>query len=347
MSDTTPNSFASDNVTPACAEVLQAIVTANAGIQMSYGSDEYSCRLKDKLSEVFETDLEVFPTVTGTASNALALAALTPSYGKIYCHELAHINTDECGAPEHFTGGAKLIDMQGDHGKISAQTLQENIYGRGNVHHAQPATVSITQACESGCVYQLDEITAISETAHAHGLNLHMDGARFANALVSLDVSPATMTWKSGVDVLSFGGTKNGCLAAEVVIFFNTELVKDFAYLHKRSGQLLSKMRFVAAQLEAYLSNDVWLRNARHANAMAKQLSHGLARIPSIELAYPTQSNEVFAHIPQPTIESLNNEGFALNVEELDGSAIRFVTAWNTDVADINRLLSSILKVTP
>ena len=209
---------------------------------------------------------------------------MTPSYGNIYCHKMSHINTDECGAPEFYTGGGKLIPLTGIMGKITAEELQQSIGGKGIVHHTQPSSVSITQVCETGEVYQLDEIKKIAEVTHKHNLNLHMDGARFANALVSLDVTPAEMTWKSGVDVLSFGATKNGCLAAEAIIFFKRELVGDIAFLMKRAGHLLSKMRFVSAQLDAYISNDVWLRNAKHANAMGKKLSEGLSKIMTLKL---------------------------------------------------------------
>lgn len=336
--------FASDNVTPACPEVMEAIVAANTGVAASYGDDRWSSRLKDKLCEVFETDVVVFPVVTGTASNALALSALTPPYGKIYCHELSHINTDECAAPEFFTGGAKLIALRGEGGKISANRLGSAIRGRDNVHLAQPAAVSVTQACETGTVYRFDEISAIAETAHGQGLHVHMDGARFANALATLDVSPAEMTWKAGVDVLSFGGTKNGCFAAEAVVFFKPELATRMPYLHKRAGQLLSKMRFVAAQLEAYLSDDLWLRNARHANAMAGRLSEGLAALDGLELAYPTESNEVFARLSGALVKGLHDDGFEVNEGELDGSAARFVTAWNTNSNDVDGLLASLAR---
>jgi threonine aldolase len=334
--------FVSDNVTSACPEVIEAVVAANSGVAASYGNDSWSADLQARFSELFETDVVVFPAVTGTAANALALSALAPCYGKIFCHELSHVNTDECGAPEFFTGGAKLIPMRGDGGRISAEDRAGVIRGTGNVHNAQPAVVSVTQACETGTVYQLAEIAAIAETGHAHGLSIHMDGARFANAVVSLGVSPAQMTWQSGIDVLTFGGTKNGCLAAEAIVFFKPDMVKDFPYLHKRSGQLLSKMRFVSAQFEAYLCNDLWLRNALHANAMATRLSEGLSELPGIELAYPAQSNEVFVHLPRSTIEGLNREGFVVNEGELDGSAARFVTAWNTLPEDIEKLLSVI-----
>ena len=336
--------FASDNVTSACPEVMDAVIAANSGIAGSYGDDEWSLALKNRLSEIFETEVEVFLAVTGTASNALALSALAPVFGKIYCHELSHINTDECGAPELFTGGAKLIPMRSSNGRIDAIDLAETIRGSGNVHVTQPSVVSVTMSCETGTVYQLDEIKAISKIAHDNKMSMHMDGARFANALVSLDVSPAEMTWKSGVDVLTLGGTKNGCLAAEAVVFFKPEMVGNFPFLHKRSGQLLSKMRFISSQLEAYLTNDVWLRNARHANAMAKILSEGLNSFANIKLAYPTQSNEVFVHLPRDVIDYLNSAGYDINEEELDGKAVRFVTAWNSEVKDINDLLDTLAQ---
>jgi threonine aldolase len=336
--------FASDNVTSACPEVMDAVIAANSGIAGSYGDDEWSLALKNRLSEIFETEVEVFLAVTGTASNALALSALAPVFGKIYCHELSHINTDECGAPELFTGGAKLIPMRSSNGRIDAVDLAETIRGSGNVHVTQPSVVSVTMSCETGTVYQLDEIKAISKIAHDNKMSVHMDGARFANALVSLDVSPAEMTWKSGVDVLTLGGTKNGCLAAEAVVFFKPEMVGNFPFLHKRSGQLLSKMRFISSQLEAYLTDDVWLRNARHANAMAKILSEGLNSFANIKLAYPTQSNEVFVHLPRDVIDYLNSAGYDINEEELDGKAVRFVTAWNSEVKDINDLLDTLAQ---
>ena len=225
------------------------------------------------------------------------------------------------------------------------EELAENIGGTGIVHHTQPSVVSITQLCETGEVYQLDEIAALSETAHKHNLKMHMDGARFANALVSLDATPAEMTWKSGIDVLSFGATKNGCIAAEAIIFFKPELVGNLPFLMKRSGHLLSKMRFVSAQLEAYISNDIWLRNAKHANLMGKKLSEGLDANQNIELAYPTEANEVFAKFPKPIIEHLNSEGYKMNQEELDGKAVRLVAAWNTKESDVDQLLETISQI--
>ena len=334
--------FASDNVAGACPEVLDAIIKANEGDSTPYGNDLISTELQDKFSEIFEKEVIVFPTASGTAANALALATMTPSFGNVYCHKLSHINTDECGAPEFYTGGGKLVTLNGVKGKITAEELDQAISGKGIVHHTQPSSVSITQVCETGEVYQLDEIKKIAEVTHKHNLSIHMDGARFANALVSLNVTPAEMTWKSGIDVLSFGATKNGCIAAEAIVFFKKDLVGNVAYLMKRAGHLLSKMRFVSAQLDAYISNDVWLRNAKHANKMGKKLSDGLKDHSDINLAYPTEANEVFATFPRNKIDHLNSEGYQINEDEWDGKAVRLVAAWNTQDTDVDHLLNSL-----
>ena len=336
--------FASDNVTGACPEVLDAVIKANEGDSTPYGNDQISTELQDKFSEIFEKEVIVFPTASGTAANALALSTMTPSFGNIYCHKLSHINTDECGAPEFYTGGGKLVTLQGIKGKITANELDESVTGAGIVHHTQPSSVSITQVCETGEVYQLDEIKKISDVTHKHNLNMHMDGARFANALVSLDCSPAEMTWKSGIDVLSFGATKNGCIAAEAIIFFKKDLVGNVAFLMKRAGHLLSKMRFVSAQLDAYITNDVWIKNARHANKMGKRLSEGLNTHFDINLSYPTEANEIFATFPRNKIDNLNSEGYTINEDEWDGKAVRLVTAWNTNDNDVDEFLGILNK---
>ena len=334
--------FASDNVAGACPEVLDALMKANEGDSAPYGNDDYSKVLQEKFSEIFEKEVIVYPTASGTAANALALSTMTPVFGNIYCHKLAHINTDECGAPEFYTGGAKLIPLTGINGKITPEELEKNISGTGIVHHTQPSSVSITQVCETGEVYELDEIKKITDVANKHKLNTHMDGARFANALVALNCTPAEMTWKSGIDVLSFGATKNGCIAAEAIIFFKPELVGNISFLMKRAGHLLSKMRFVSAQLDAYISNDVWLKNAKQANEMGKKLSDGLVKHNSTKLAYPTQANEVFAKFPREMIEHLNSLGYKMNEDELDGQAVRLVAAWNTQNSDVESFLESI-----
>jgi len=335
--------FLSDNVTSACPEVMKAIFEANSGDANSYGDDDWSQRLGGRVSEVFEKEVLVFPVASGTASNALALACLTPTYGKVFCHQLSHINTDECNAPEFFSGGAKLVPIEGALGKIRPDDLAQAIRGAGNVHAAQPACVSIAQSCEAGTLYQVGEIAALAEVAKAQGLSFHMDGARFANGLVGLGVSPAEMTWRAGVDVLSLGGTKNGCLAAEAIVFFRPELAEAMPFLRKRAGHLLSKMRFISAQLEAYLSDDVWLRNARQANDMAARLSQGLAAIEGVSLAYPIQANEIFVELPDWAVSRLEKAGYEVNDQELDEQAPpRFVTAWNTQEDQIDSFIAAL-----
>ena len=336
--------FSSDNVTIACPEIMDALVKANSGNEDSYGDDKWSESLKKKMSDLFEKDVEVFTAVTGTAANSLALSALTPGFGNISCHEISHINVDECGAPEFFTGGAKLIALKGAGGKIKAEDLEKNVRGWGVVHNTQPATISITQACETGLVYQLDEILAISELAQNHKMKVHMDGARFANSVVTLKKTPAEITWKSGIDVLTFGGTKNGCLDAEAIVFFKPEHVGNFSFLHKRSGQLLSKMRFISAQLERYVTDDLWLKNAKHANSMAQVLSKELSNIDGVKLLYQTQSNEIFVNFSENIINNLKKNGYSTYQDELNNNSIRLVTAWNTTKDDIKKLLTIIKK---
>ena len=335
--------FASDNVSGACPEVLESIIKANNGIAPPYGNDEISGILQEKFSKIFEKDVVVYPTASGTASNALALSALSPVFGNIYCHKFSHINVDECGAPEFYTGGAKLVPLKGTDGKITPDELEKNIGGFGIVHHTQPSIVSITQATETGEVYTLDQIKKISDIAHKNKLKMHMDGARFANALVSLDVSPAEMTWKSGIDILSFGATKNGCIAAEAIVIFNKDLVGNLPFLLKRSGHLLSKMRFVSAQLDAYISNDVWLKNAKNANNMAKKLSDGLISTNQVKLEYPTEANEVFVKLPKKMVEHLNSEEYMMSDDELEGKTVRLVTAWNTKSNEVDEFLNTIV----
>tara|TARA_B100000242_G_scaffold122032_1_gene85754 strand:+ start:2546 stop:3571 length:1026 start_codon:yes stop_codon:yes gene_type:complete len=334
--------FASDNVTPACPEVMEAINQANIGNIESYGHDKWSKVLDNKFSELFEKDVKVFTAVTGTAANSLALSSITPSYGNIYCHKISHINVDECGAPEFFTGGAKLITIDGDDGKFNSDELKKNIRGSGVVHNTQPASVSITQSCETGVIYKLDEILKINQVAKENGMKIHMDGARFSNAIASLKKSPAEATWKLGIDVLTFGGTKNGCMDAEAIIFFNPSDVNNFQYLQKRSGQLLSKTRFLSSQLDAYITDGLWLRNATHANDMARKLSEKLSKINSFELTYPTESNEIFIKMPKNIQDHLNNEGYSAIPDDMFDGSVRFVTAWNTNLNDIENLINTI-----
>src|SRR4051812_45190578 len=304
--------FRSDNVAGAAPDILQAVIDANAGTATSYGADPYSERVEARLAEIFEKPVKAFAVATGTACNSLALAAITPAYGAILCHEEAHIQLDECGAPELFTGGAKLVPLPGASGKVMPDALRQMLDQtlNGDHHRVQPAALSVTQATEAGTCYRPAEIAALAEIARGRKMKVHMDGARFANAVAHLGVAPAEITWKAGVDVLSFGATKNGALGAEIVVFFDTALAELFAVRRKRGGQLLSKMRFVSAQLEAYFKGERWLDLPRHANAMASRLAQVLQRLPPAALIGPVEASEVFARLPQHVIAGLRAAGF-------------------------------------
>ena len=336
--------FCSDNATGVSPEIMAAIAAANCGAVMSYGDDEYTQRLQVKFSDLFETSVTVFPVATGSAANALAIAVMTPPYGAVYCHAESHINVDECGAPEFFTGGGKLVTVTGNHAKIEAETLGKMLdrAGAGVVHHVQPAAVSITQATEAGTVYNPAEISQISEVVRAHNLHLHMDGARFANAVVSLGCSPADVTWRAGVDILSFGATKNGAMAAEAVVFFDRELANTFPFYRKRSGHLFSKMRFLSAQLEAYITDDLWLKNAAHANNMAAKLAQGLAGVEGANFCHRVEANEIFIQLPESVITAVLAEGFLFY--RWDKCTVRLVTAFNTLEADVVALVEAVKR---
>lgn len=342
--------FASDNVTGVSPEIMAALNAANNGAATSYGQDEYTQRLETQFKEVFETDLTIFPVATGSAANALALSVMAPSFGAIYCHAESHINVDECGAPEFYTGGAKLVTLPSSDGKIHATDLADVLThaGAGVVHHVQPSAVSITQASEAGTVYSLDEIRALAEITQSHDLYLHIDGARFANAVVSLGCSPADLTWRAGVDALSFGATKNGAMAAEAVVFFNQTLAKTFGYRRKRGGHLFSKMRFLSAQLEVYLNDDLWLRNATHANRMARTLAAGLVGLPEVKLCNPVEANEIFIKLPKTVSQGLFAEGFQFyRREREDSTIVRLVTAFNTRETDVTAFIEAARRYSP
>ncbi len=339
--------FASDNVTGISPQIMAALEEANQGAAMPYGDDALTGRLAERVSAVFERDCAVFPVATGSAANSLALASLVPRYGAVFCHREAHINVHECGAPEFYTGGAKLVALDGPQAKIDATAVEAAIEGVGDVHWMQPAAISITQASELGAAYQPEEVAALAAAARRHDLALHMDGARFANALATLGCSPAEMTWRAGVDVLTLGATKNGALAAEAVVFFDPAKVGAFAYLRKRGGHLFSKMRFVSAQLEAYLTDDHWLENARHANKQASRLAEGLSALPGIELLHPVEANELFLSLPDATIEGLEARGFEFYCSgEAGQKQIRLVTAFNTRPEDVDAFVAAAVTLT-
>ena len=343
----TGKNFGSDNVTPASPEIIEAIAAANTGALHSYGDDPYTEQLTALASNLFETNVAIYPITTGTAANALALATLTPPYGAVYCHETAHIATDECGAPEFYTAGAKIVGLPSADGKLLSAQLEAPLRYAAElgVHHVRPAALSLTQATEWGTVYTPAEVQALSNTAHAHQLGVHMDGARIANAIAHLGCSPADITWKSGVDVLSLGATKNGAMAAEAVIFFDPARAESFAARRKRAGHLWSKMRFLSVQLIAYLQDGLWLRNARHANAMAARLAAGLEALPGLRLVQPVQANELFVAMPDRVIDTLLAEGFEFYrwpvSAGIPSPVIRLVTSFCTTVADVDAFVTA------
>jgi threonine aldolase len=338
--------FASDNVYGVDPRIMQAMVEANTRLtDVSYCHDDDSKRVEDRLSQVFETDVKAFLVVNGTGANSLALSAMCPPYGGVLCHEGSHINTDECNAPELFTGGAKLVTMPGEGNKLDPSILKARLsqFMHGE-HGAKLSALSITNATELGTVYAVAEIKALTQVVKPQGMKVHMDGARFANALVSLGCTPAEMTWKAGVDVLSFGGTKNGGMILEAVVFFDTALADDFLYRRKRGAQLLSKGRFLSAQMLAYLHDDVWLPNARRANALAQVLAKGLQQSNRVRLSNPVEANEVFAIMPRQTFEKVTAAGAHFYEWPMDGLAedeihCRFVVSFATPEEHIQQFL--------
>lgn len=339
--------FASDNTATVAPPILDAIVKANAGYALGYGNDQCTRGVERRLSEIFEREVAAFLVPTGTAANALALAHITPPWGVAFCHSESHIATDECGAPEFFGGGFKLVGLSGDGAKIAPPTLRAALagYGGHSPHQMIASALSLTQASEAGTIYRSDEIATLCEAAKQRGLAVHMDGARFANALVRLNATPAQITWRAGVDVLSFGATKNGALAAEAVVIFDPERAKFFGERRKRGGHLLSKHRFLAAQFAAYLSGDLWLRLARHANDMADRLAQKLTAL-GLKPLWPVEANLVFVALPRKIDSKLKAAGASYYVRPSEGLNLpvdrvlaRLVTSFSTQNEDIDRFV--------
>src|ERR1700760_3620101 len=297
--------FASDNYAGICPEAWQAMAEANTGHASAYGNDPWTAKASEAFRELFETHCEVFFAFNGTAANSLALASLCQSYHGVICSDAAHIETDECGAPEFFSNGSKLLVAHTPDGKLTPAAIEEIVGKRSDIHYPKPRVVTITQPTETGLVYSLDEIRAISSVCRSLGLSLHMDGARFANACASLGCTPAEMTWKAGVDVLCFGGTKNGMSVGEAVLFFDRKLAEDFDYRCKQAGQLASKMRFLSAPWVGMIESGAWLRNAQHANECARTLAQGLAGIPGVNIVAPPEANAVFVNAPAEILEPM------------------------------------------
>jgi threonine aldolase len=334
-------SFLSDNSAGISPEILAAIGRANEGSAAGYGADPLTASLAGRFSAVFEREVAVFLVATGTAANALSLAACCPPWGAVLSHEHAHVIRDECGAPEFYTAGAKLCGVPGEHGKLTPDALERAYRGfrLNDQHQTQPGALSLSQATEAGTVYSVREVGALAGWAHERGMKVHMDGARFGNAVVSLGCMPAEITWQAGVDILSFGATKNGALAAEAVVVFDPVLARDMAYRRKRAGQLLSKSRFFSAQLHAYLDNELWLHNAAHANDMAASLADGLDAL-GFELVHPVQANELFVRLPDPVAMRLRDAGFLFMDWPTAGpGGRRLVTSPTTQPDDVDALI--------
>lgn len=336
--------FKSDNEAPAHPAVVDAIAAANRGTATAYAEDAWSARLDEAFSTLFETDCRVLPLATGTAANSITLAAMIPPWGGVMCHQRAHIANDEGGAPEFYTHGARLMTLAGRDGKLEPDTLAEAIDSAGahGVHNLQPSAVSMTQATECGTCYRPGEVAALAEIAHARGLPLHMDGARFANACAFLDLPPAALTWQAGVDALSFGATKNGALTAEaIVVFGHPEWLEPMARMRKRGGHLLSKMRYVSAQLLAMLEDGLWLELAGSANAHAARLADAIEAHPALALAWPTEANEVFLRAAPRHLEDLKRRGFEFHVWPGTTDVARLVCSFQTRDEDVQGLIEA------
>ena len=346
---TTRQHFASDNYAGTCPEALHWFLEANAsGHEPAYGDDRWTQKSSDMLRQLFEIDCDVYYVFNGTAANSLALASMCQSYHSVICSPIAHIETDECGGPEFFSNGSKLLVAESQSpaaklGKLTPEAVEALVTKRTDLHFPKPKVVSITQATEFGTVYTVEEVRALSWAAQKHDLKVHMDGARFANAVATLGCSAAEITWKAGVDVLCFGGTKNGLPVGEAVVFFDRKLSQDFAWRVKQAGQLASKMRHISAPWVGLLENDIWLRNARHANAMAQRLYQGLLNIPSVKVMHPPQANGVFANLPVEAIQALHAKGWKF-YEFIAGGGCRFMCAWDTTEASVDAFLADIAQ---
>jgi threonine aldolase len=331
----------SDNVLGCAPEILEALARANTGTDASYGSDAITARLQAQVSALFEHEAFVLPVSTGIAANGLSLSTLTPPWGAIYCHDLAHIARDEWCAPEFFTGGARLQTIQTPHARITPDALAARV--TDTLYAAKPAVVSVTQVTEAGTVYTVDALHALGARARALGLALHMDGARFANAVASLGCRPADLTWRAGVDAVALGAAKNGTMTAEAIVVFRRDRFEELEHRRRRAGHVSSKMRFLSAQLEAYFANDLWLRLARHANAQAARLAQLLAQRTDVTLVQPVEANLVFAALPERTTRHLRAQGAEfLDWPSLGPDVVRFVCGWATSDATIDQLVAAL-----
>lgn len=336
-----PRFLASDNTSGICPAAMDYLIRANQQDDLAYGDDRWTARASDCFRELFETDCEVFFVFNGTAANSLALASTCQSYHSVICHQQAHVETDECGGPEFFSNGSKLLTVGGDDGRIRADDIATTVTRRADIHYPRPKAVSLTQATEVGTVYGLDDLRAIREVADRFDLKVHMDGARFANACAGLDVAPADLTWRAGVDVLCFSGTKNGLAFGEAVIFFDRDMALEFDYRCKQAGQLASKMRYLAAPWLGLLESGAWLANAQHANAMARRLADGVQQLEGVRLMFPVQANSVFLELSPQTQQALRESNWAFYTFIGEGG-VRFVCSWNTTRELVDQLIHDI-----
>ncbi len=341
----TTEQFASDNYSGICPEALQAIEKANNGDAFPYGEDEWTQKAADLLRDFFETDCDNYFVFNGTAANSLALSSLCQSYHSLICTNTSHIETDECGAPEFFSNGIKILLGKEANGKLTPEQIEAIVTKRSDIHYPKPKVISLTQSTELGTVYTTTELTQIKNMAEKYGLRIHMDGARFSNAIVSSGKTPAEMTWKSGVDVLCLGGTKNGMSLGEAVIFFNRELGSEFAYRCKQAGQLASKMRFISCQWAGFLETGIWRKNATHANECARYLADQLGGNTSLNLLYPVEVNAVFVQMPEKIQAGLRNLGYHFYTF-IGAGGVRFMTSWNTTTKRIDQLVEDINRLT-
>ena len=333
--------FASDNYAGICPEAWAAMAEANHGHEPAYGDDAWTQKATDLIRQVFDTNADVFFVFNGTAANSLALSSLCQSYHSILCAETAHVETDECGAPEFFSNGTKILLLPGVDGKIDCDAIEQAVRRRTDIHYPKPRVVTISQPTELGTLYTPAEVRAIADCCVRLGLKLHIDGARFANAVASLGVHPAEMTCKAGVDVLSFGGTKMGCGVGECVVFFRRELANEFDYRCKQAGQLASKMRFLAAPWVGMLKDGAWLKRAAHANQMAALLEESVRRIPAARILFPRQANAVFAELPEKAIAGLREKGWRFYTFIGKGGC-RFMCSWDTTEQDVRDLAADL-----
>jgi threonine aldolase len=336
-----PQQFASDNYSGMCPEAFEYFVKANTDHDQSYGNDRWTAEAADLFRTIFETDCEVFFVFNGTAANSLALSSACQSYHSVICHELAHVETDECGAVEFFSNGAKILLVKGDDGKLTCSGITEIATKRSDIHYPKPQVLSLTQATEVGTIYSKDELLALSQTAKQYGLSIHMDGARIANAIATLNIAPKEITWKCGVDVLCFGGVKNGLAIGEAVIFFNKKLAEEFEYRCKQAGQLCSKMRFMSAPWIGLLKNDVWLKNARHANEAAAMLEEKIRKFKELSIMFPRQANSVFVSMPPELKDYLTSKGWHFYTF-IGLGGVRFMCSWDIKEEYIKRLINDI-----